>query len=136
EAPLVVRWRGTVAGLARQAGGVVLVEAPLLQARLGPRHLQLAARTTPLLLEGTERAAVRLVVTPPPGVAAQAFPPERLETPFGSFTRSDRVEGGALTREERLELRRGRVAPGDYPAFGAFCGAVDAIQARPVVFPR
>ncbi len=136
EAPLAIRWRGAVAGLARDAGGAVVVEAPLLQARLGARHVQLAARTTPLLVEATERATFRLVVRPPPGAAARAGEPVRLETPFGHYTRSERVEAGTLLREERLELRRGRVAPGDYPAFAAFCGAVDAIQSGPVTFPR
>jgi tetratricopeptide repeat protein len=148
EAPLAIRWRGTVASLAREAGGALVVEAPLMQARLGARHVQLAARRTPLLVESAERAELRLVVRPPPGVEARpgladqpgpvAWPgaPERLETPFGTFSRRERAEGGALVREERLELHRGRVAPEDYPAFGAFCGAVDAIQARPVVLPR
>jgi hypothetical protein len=136
EAPLAIRWRGTVPALARDAGGAVLVEAPLLQARLGPRYLQLAARTTPLLIDGSERSEGRLVVRPPPGVAALAGAEERRESPFGAFERRERVEGGALVREERLELRRGRVAPGDYQAFAAFCGAVDAVQARPVAFPR
>jgi hypothetical protein len=136
EAPLAIRWSGTVAGLAHDAGGAVVVDAPLLQLRLGARHVQLAARTTPLLVEASERATLRLTISPPPGQSARAAPPERLQTPFGSFARSDRVEGGALVREDRLELPRGRVAPADYAAFGAFCGAVDAIQARPVVFPR
>jgi hypothetical protein len=136
EAPLAIRWSGTVAGLAHDAGGAVVVDAPLLQLRLGARHVQLAARTTPLLLEASERATLRLTVTPPPGQAARAAPPDRLQTPFGSFTRSEQVAAGALVREDRLELPRGRVAPADYAAFAAFCGAVDAIQARPVVFPR
>jgi hypothetical protein len=143
EAPLAIRWRGTVPALARDVDGAVLVEAPILQARLGARHLHVASRTTPLLLEATERSEVRLVIRPPPGAAAaqpglapQPGTPERLESPFGVFERRDRLEGGALVREERLELRRGRVAPGDYQACSAFCGAVDAVQARPVAFTR
>lgn len=136
EAPLAIRWRGTVPGLARDGEGGVVLEAPLLPLRLGARYVQLAARTTPLLLEATERATLRLTVRPPPGLGVRAAGPERVEGPFGTFTRREWVEGGALVREEALELRRGRVTPADYPAFGAFCGAVDAIQARPVLFPR
>ncbi len=135
-APLVIRWRGAVAGLAHDAGEAVVLEAPLLPARLGPRHLKLAARRTPLLLEATERSTTRLTVRPPPGVVPRAGPPERLETPFGTYQRTEAVVDGALVREERLEVRRGRVAPASYPAFGAFCGAVDAIQGRGLSFPR
>jgi hypothetical protein len=98
--------------------------------------VQRAERTTPLLLDAPEHATTRLTVTPPPGLAPRAGAPERLETPFGLFTRSERVEGGALVREERLEVARGRIQPAQYPAFAAFAGGVDQIQARPVAFSR
>lgn len=136
EAPLTLRWQGSAPGLVREARGVLELDAPLLQLRLSARHVQLAARATPLLVEGTERATLRLAATPPPGTRAEARPPVRLATPFGDFTREERVEGGVLLREDRLVLRRGRVAPADYPAFAAFCAAVDALQARPVSFVR
>ncbi len=136
EVPLTLRWRGSAPGLAREARGALELDAPLLQLRLGARYVQLAARTTPLLVEATERATLRLRATPPPGASAEARPPVRLTTPFGTFTREERVEGGVLLREDRLLLRRGRVAPADYPAFAAFCAAVDALQARPVSFRR
>jgi hypothetical protein len=136
EVPLTLRWRGSAPGLAREARGALELDAPLLQLRLGARYVQLAARTTPLLVEGTERATLRLRATPPPGASAEAGAPVRLTTPFGTFTREERVEGGVLLREDRLLLRRGRVAPADYPAFAAFCAAVDALQARPVSFRR
>lgn len=136
EAPLVIRWKGTVPALARDAGVEVLVEAPILASRLGARYVQRAERTTPLLLDAPEHATTRLTVTPPPGLAPRAGAPERLETPYGLFTRSERVEGGALVREERLEVARGRIQPAQYPAFAAFAGGVDQIQARPVAFSR
>jgi hypothetical protein len=136
EAPLVMRWKGTATGLTRDGGGAVLVDAPMLAARLGARHVRLAARTTPLLLDAAERSLMRLTVTPPPGLSARPSAPERLEGPFGAFERTERLEGGALVREDRLELRRGRIAPEAYGAFAAFAGGVDEVQARPVVFPR
>jgi len=136
EAPLVMRWKGTATGLTRDGGGAVLVDAPMLAARLGARHVRLAARTTPLLLDATERSLMRLTVTPPPGLSARPAAPEKLEGPFGRFERTERLEGGALVREDRLELRRARVAPADYPAFAAFAGGVDEVQGRPVAFPR
>jgi hypothetical protein len=134
EAPLAIRWTGTVAGLARAADGGLELDAPLLQLRLGARYVQLASRRTPLLLATRERTVLRLTVTPPPGL--QPAPPaaQRLESPFGTFTRSERLEAGTFWREDRLDLRSGRIAPEAYQAFAEFCGAVDALEARPVPF--
>jgi hypothetical protein len=39
-------------------------------------------------------------------------------------------------REERLELRRGRIPPDRYAEFTTFVAAVDLIQQRPVTFGR
>jgi len=72
----------------------------------------------------------------PPGLSARPATPELLDGPFGRFERTERLEGGALVREDRLELRRGRIAPEAYGAFAAFAGGVDEVQGRPVVFPR
>jgi len=41
----------------------------------------------------------------------------------------ERVEGGALVREDRLEVRRGRVAPAGYAEVVRFAGEVDEAQA-------
>jgi hypothetical protein len=56
----------------------------------------------------------------------------RLEAPQGTYSRAERVEGGKLVREDRLELRRSRVSPADYPAFARFAAAVDEAQGLPV----
>ncbi len=136
EAPLTMRWKGTAAGLAREGGGALLVDAPLMAARLGARYVRLATRETALLIDGGERSVMRLTVRPPPGRAVRPVAAERLDGPFGRFERTERLEGGALVREDRLELKRGRIPPGEYGAFAGFAGGVDEIQARPVAFPR
>jgi len=134
EAAFTLRWSGAAPALARAAEGGLELDALQPQLRLGARFVQLAARRTPLLVGERERTVVRLVVIPPAGLAPPAAPPPvRLETPHGRFTRSESAEGGAYRREDRLELERGRVAPEAYPAFAAFCGAVDEVEARPVV---
>ena len=135
-APLTLRWRGRAPALAREAADALLVELPLAQARLGARLAQRSARTTPFQLEASELAELRLAVTPPPGAAPRPGSPERRESPAGLFTQREQVVDGALVRQDRLELRRGRIPAAAASELAAFAGAVDAIQARPLVFGR
>jgi hypothetical protein len=71
-------------------------------------------------------------IVAPEGYAPAAAPPRTVASPFGAFSRADRVEGRTLVREVKLELARGRIAPERYPEFAAFAGAVDAVQEEPV----
>ena len=68
-APFTLRWRGTVPGLARAANGGLVVDAPLLAARLGARYVQVAARTAPLLVGVPETVAQRVEIVAPEGFA-------------------------------------------------------------------
>ncbi|HET7826414.1 MAG TPA: tetratricopeptide repeat protein [Anaeromyxobacter sp.] len=138
EAPLVVRWRGRVERLARPAGtgpdaGLVL-DAPVLPSRLGARFVQVAARTAPLLLATPERVVQRIEIRAPEGFSTAAAAPRSIESPFGAFSRTEKVEGNALVREDRLELSRGRIAPDRYGEFAGFAAAVDAAEELPAVF--
>lgn len=132
EAPLVIRWRGRVPRLARPADGGLALDAPLLPARLGARFVQVAARATPLLLQIPERSSQRLEIVAPEGLLPAAAEATAIEGPFGAFSRTERVEGRTLVREETLDLARGRIPPDRYPDFAAFAGAVDAAQERPL----
>jgi tetratricopeptide (TPR) repeat protein len=136
EAPLVIRWRGKVPQLARAANGGLVLDAPLLPARLGARFVQVAARGTPLLLQIPERSLQRVEIVAPEGLAPVASQARSVESPFGTFARTDRVAGRTLVREERLELSRGRVAPDRYAEFAAFAGAVDAAQEQALAIER
>jgi hypothetical protein len=71
-------------------------------------------------------------VTPPPGETPVAGAPVRMEAPQGSYVREERVEGGRLVREDRLELRRSRIPVDAYPEFARFAAAVDEAQALPM----
>jgi hypothetical protein len=133
EAPLVLRWRGRAPWLARAAEGGVVLESAIFPARLGARFAQLGARRTPLLVPGGERTVQRVEVVAPDGLAPRAAPPERLDTPFGSYLRAESLEGGTLVRTERIEVRRNRVAPERAGDFAAFAAAVDSAQGRPLV---
>jgi hypothetical protein len=131
-APLTIRFRARVIGLARKAGGRWVVDAVPYPARLGARYAPLAARETPLLLPGSEQARLRIVVRPPPGSTPGPGEPRDVESPQGRYRRTEREEGGVLLREDVVEVRRSRVAPADYPAFARFAGEVDESQAVPM----
>jgi hypothetical protein len=133
EAPLTLRWRGRVGGLSRaSADGTLLVETPLLPFRLAPEYVQIASRRTPLLIATADRSVQRVRVVPPPGLSLRAGPPVALQDRHGRYARTERIEAGALVREERLEIDRGRVAPEEYPGLAAFAAAVDEAQEAPL----
>jgi hypothetical protein len=136
DAPVTLRWAGTVGALARPANGGLALDVPLLPARLGARFTQVAARTTPLLIAADEVSTQRIEISVPEGLRAEAAPPASIDGPYGTFTRTERVDGRRLVRDERLVLRRGRIPPERYGDFTAFVAAVDLIQQRPVTFGR
>ena len=137
EAPLTMRFRGSVPALARAAGdGTLIVDASLGAARLGGRYVHLAARSLPLLVPAAERAHQRIRFVPPAGFAVHAEEAREVSGPFGRYLRRERVEGGALVRDEELDIPRMRIPPERYPEFAAFVAAIDQIQARPIVVGR
>jgi hypothetical protein len=136
SAPVTLRWRGEVPALARVADAGLALDAPLLAARLAPRLAQLAARTTPFLLPTPDLTVQRVEIEVPEGFAPSPGPAAHVEAPWGDFVRTERVEGRTLVREERVELRRGRIPPDRYPELATFAAAVDQVQQRPATFLR
>jgi hypothetical protein len=138
EGPLVVRWRGRVARLARpaEAGGRagLVLDAPILPSRLGARFVQMATRTAPLLVQVPEHVVERVEIRGPEGLVPAPAAPRAIESPFGSFTRTEKAEGPVLVRELRLDLARGRIAPERYGEFAGFAAAVDAAEELPDAF--
>jgi hypothetical protein len=100
--------------------------------RLVARFAPLAARESPLLIGFGDRSALRIEVTPPQGETPVAGAPVKVDGPEGNFVREERVEGGRLVREDRLELRRARVGVAEYPGFARWAAAVDEAQALPM----
>ena len=62
--------------------------------------------------------------------------PLRVEGDYGRYQRRERADPGRLSREDDYELRRGRIAPSELPAFASFARAVDTGQGEPMVFRR
>jgi cellulose synthase operon protein C len=130
--PLVIRYRARVGGLARAADGRLVIDDAPYPTRLGARLAPLASRESPLLIGIGERSTLRIEIEPPPGAVPRPGAPVRLSAPEGSYVREERVEGGRLVREDRLELVRSRVSPAAYPDFARFAAAVDEAQALPL----
>ncbi|HEU4384498.1 MAG TPA: hypothetical protein VFR85_13510 [Anaeromyxobacteraceae bacterium] len=132
DVPLVMRWRARAPSVAHLAGERATVDATVYPVRLGARFVQRAARQTPLLVAVEEHGALRMEVNlprgaePPPGLERQ------VDSPFGSFRRSERWDGKALVREEQFDLKRGRIPPEAYPEFVRFAAAVDEAQGEPM----
>jgi hypothetical protein len=130
--PLVIRYRARVAGLARASGGRLLLDDVPYPSRLAQRFAPNASRESPLLIGVGDRSSLRIEVTPPPGEIPVARAPVRVEAPQGTYVRTERIEGGRLVREDRLELRRSRISVDAYPEFARFAAAVDEAQALPL----
>jgi len=134
--PFTVRWRGTVPGLARAANGGLVLDAAIVPARLGARFVQVAARTTPLVVGVGEVVDARIEVVAPEGFAPEPAPAGAVDGAYGTFARTERANERTLVREERLVLRRTRVPPERYAEFASFAATVDHLQERPARFAR
>ena len=137
EAPLELRWRAHAAQLARAVEGGLVLESALFPARLGARYVQVAARTTSLLVQSAERTEGRVEIVAPAGLRVEVGESRSVVTPYGTYARSERaLDGTGLLREERLEVRRGRIAPERYLEFTTFASAVDGLQEEAVRLTR
>jgi hypothetical protein len=132
EGELSIEYRARVPGLARRDGAALVLESPLLPLRLGESYARLGERKLPLLLRGGDPVEQRIELFPPAGTALQAAPPLEVAARWGRYVRTERLEAGALVREERIEVGRARIVPADYGDFVAFLRAIDGAQAPPV----
>jgi hypothetical protein len=137
-APLVLRTRFRAGwGVASPEEGNLRLPGRLWPILLGPRYLQRASRTAPLLLAQPERVTARAVILLPPGFSprGEAFNAS-IDSPFGRFTARSEKHDRSFVVEESFELRMQRIAPADYAAFADFCQAVDRAQERELLLVR
>ncbi len=126
------------AQLGRKEGSSLALPSSVLPARVGRRWVQKAERALPLLLDASDSQVVDVEVQLPQGFTlAEAPPPLKLETPFGSYAWSVREEpsdAGArkVLLHEELRLPQQRVRPEAYGAFKAFARAIDEAQSQDV----
>jgi hypothetical protein len=136
DRPLVLHWRAGARRWARLEEGRVVVDTPILPARVGARFLQRATRETPILVAADERATLTLEVVPPPGFVPEPAAPSDIASRYGRYRRTETSERGRLLRKEEYDLERGRIAPPEVAAFSGFASSVDGAQESPMVFTR
>jgi tetratricopeptide (TPR) repeat protein len=129
--PFVLRYVARVPALARRQGGA-LVLSGLFPTALGPRFARLDERTTAQVVGPPIHLDVVLRVTTEDGAPSVRLPPVSLEHGGAKLTTSSREEGGFLVVERHLEVPMMRVSARDYPAFAAFCRAVDEAEQREI----
>ena len=123
------------ARFARVEGKRLVVATPIFPAALGQRYVALAARTTPLLINGSELSTTQIHLQPPDGFrASNPGIPANVTSSFGQFRRATHLDGTALVIEEQLEVKLGRVSPTEYPDFVHFTAAADQAQLQEVDF--
>ncbi|MGB8931802.1 MAG: hypothetical protein WCC48_11200, partial [Anaeromyxobacteraceae bacterium] len=132
EGDLTIVYRASVPDFARPDGGALVVESPILPARLGETFVRLAERRLPLLLSPQDPLEQRTEIVAPDGLALRAAPEVKLSSRWGDFRRAERLEGKTLVREERIALFPARVAPSDYTDFARFVTEIDAVQGAPL----
>lgn len=120
---------------ARQPEGLVLRSA------IGTRDLTRWAtaerRRFPLLLGVPASERTTWVFVPPPGHHPADLPePDRITTPFGSFTMTWNWREGELHVERELVLAAPRIEAADYAAFREFVARVRQADEHPVVLVR
>jgi Flp pilus assembly protein TadD len=136
EAPVVVRSVAAVTRLGMPAGtdarsGVTLPIA-VREADFARSYARLSTRKQDLVLAYPWQHDEEIVYKLPAGWALRAGGGERkLEGPFGRVTVDVAAEPGGLVRVHTfLDVLRYRVAPGEYAAFRAFLGDIDAAFAE------
>jgi tetratricopeptide (TPR) repeat protein len=136
EGDLTLVYRANVPDFARRANGALVVESPILPARLGEGFVRLAERKLPLLISPQDPLEQRIELVAPDGFAVGAAPEVTLSSRWGRYHRAERVEGRTLVREEHVALSPARVAPSDYTDFARFVTEIDALQATPLRIGR
>ena len=137
EDDVTVRFRLAVPRLARAENGG-LAFAPFGQ---GQNWMEswapLSTRRHDLVLPSPFENRFTLRWELPAGMApAGLSAPERRQGPFGSWSVSLRVDGGALVAEGSLQVSSRRISAADYPAFREFLSGLDRALLRTVRLVR
>jgi cellulose synthase operon protein C len=129
DAPVTVRAVADVPrfGLASADGGVTL-PLTVREADFSRTYARLSSRRQDLVIAYPWQHAEEIVYHLPPGWGVRAgAEPRALSGPFGRVTLDVKTEPGGLVRVRSfLDVTRARIAPGEYAAFRAFLGDIDA----------
>lgn len=136
-APLVVRYRFSAPGFARQDGERLVIPRGVYPFDIARRFLALAERQTPLLVSAPEHLELSVRLKLPAGMALAGAPQSgEIDSPFGRYRRLERLEPGLLAIDEKLDLPLARIPPDQYRAFGELLATIDRIQASERILQR
>jgi tetratricopeptide (TPR) repeat protein len=132
EDPVVVKSTIKVPDFTNHGGGTRSLAANFGPVYLGPRFVNRAERKTPLLISVDDLSRTHVTLKLPANAQIQVPAPVDLDTPFGRYRSTWKLEQGTLSMDEELLMRRGRIVPTQYPAFKSFAAGVDAAQSREI----
>jgi hypothetical protein len=129
--PVAMRYRFTAPGFARRDGDRLVIPHGLYPMDVARRFLALSKRETPLLIGNPEQVQLSARLALPAGMRLEAPPQSaKLDSPFGRFEHTERIEQGSVLLEEKLALPMARVPPDQYQAFGEMLVAIDRAQGQ------
>ena len=134
EKPVQLEVGGAATAAQESGGWVVPVGASLEMVR---RYASRPERSQALLLGPRRVYEESWSVKRPAGTEVASAPrPTKLSTPFGQFELTVSEEGPVTKIRTRLELDKSRIGASDYPAWRAFCQAVDASAGARLLISR
>lgn len=136
EQPVHLRARGKAQAFARRDGDTLIVPA-------GPTHkltadyASLSKRTLAIDLHALTQKDDEWTIKLPPGMKiARPAQPAQLDTPFGRFSIAFEESAGKVIVKSSLAFKKARITPAEYPAWRAFCEAVDRGFGQSIVVSR
>lgn len=133
--PVTLRFSFVAPGFARADGGRLTISRGIYPQVFARRFLQQFERRTPLVVASPEKVVIDVELSLSAGATLEGAPQTtRLDTPYGRFERSERVEPGRLWITEKAALSMTRVQPEQYRAFGDFLTAADRAEQRELAF--
>jgi cellulose synthase operon protein C len=133
---LVIEVDGQIPALARFDGDRIRVPVTLFPDELGMNMAPEGdtSRRTDLVLRLPSSADLSTTLVPPPGMVVEQVPdPVHLDTAHASYHQVATVEDGNAVVRIQVVYKHRRIPLSDYPAFRAFCLAVDRAQDQTVI---
>ena len=133
DADLVLKFEITGGTWGRRTSTGFAIPATVRPLALATEFAPLESRTFPLLidLEGIVRDKVTVRI--PEGLAVADLPPAVfLDTLFGAYRSTVRIEDGTLRLDRTIEIPPQRVEPLDYPDFRVFARQIEASERQEI----
>jgi len=136
-APVGIRYTFVASRYARTEGRKLILPTLTFPVHLGQRFVQVSSRQTPLFIDATEKQNLRAILIAPAGFSLSSPLGEaRTDSPYGSFVRRERQDGGQVAVEEDYQLNMARIPVDKYDGFARFAGEVDLLQARDLALEK